>query len=96
MPTQTSAKIIEELIVAVYGGRPEPRQQYVLMQALHSLVRLAKTEQMREVKVSVGKAVGTMAGSSSRSETRAILRRIGMHRNARQGQFDKEDSASGE
>jgi hypothetical protein len=95
MPTQTSVNIIEELIVAVYGARPEPRQQYVLSQALHGLVRLAKTEQMRDVKINVGKAV---AGSGSRRETTAILRRIGMGSNGRQGkfEFDKEDSASSE
>jgi hypothetical protein len=95
MPTQTSANIIEELIIAVYGSRPSPRQQYALLQALHGLVRLAKTEQMRDVKVSAEKAVGNRAGLSSRRETRAILRRIGMNSSTGQCQFefDKGDGA---
>ncbi|MEC5162899.1 hypothetical protein ACFDR9_001899 [Janthinobacterium sp. CG_23.3] len=66
-----------------------------MSQALYGLVRLAKTEQMRDVKSNVGKAV---ACSSSRRETKAILRRMGLNGNARQGKFvfDKEDGASSE
>ncbi|MDC8757359.1 hypothetical protein [Janthinobacterium fluminis] len=98
MPTRTSEKIIEDLIIAVYGPAPEPRRQYQLAQSLHALVRLAKTEQLRELKADVERAAGAAAGSGSRRETRTILRKIGMNCNARQGQFqfDKEDSARSE
>jgi len=93
----TSENIIDELIVAVYGYASGSREQFVFLQALHGLVRLAKTEQMLEVRMNVERAAGASAGSSSRRQTRAILRRIGLDCNARQGQFqfDGEDDPNG-
>lgn len=94
MPTRTSSHIIDELLIAVSGPASDPRQRHVFLQALHGLVRLAKTEQMLEIKMHVEKATGAMACSSSRRHTRAILRKMGVKCDAGQGhfKFDREDS----
>jgi hypothetical protein len=84
MRTQTTANIIKELTVAVYGVAPDPRLKFVFSQALHGLVRLAKTEQMLEMKRNVEKATGVR-------QTKVILRKIGTERNSRQGQLALEN-----
>ena len=84
MRTQTTASIIKELTNAMYGGAPDPRLKFVFSQALHGLVRLAKTEQMLEMKKNVEKAAGVR-------QTKAILRKIGIERNAKQGQLALEN-----
>ncbi len=96
MHTLSTAQTIQDLTTATYGDLSDVRQQYIFSQALHALVRLAKLEQMMEVKQNVGRASGVAANASSRRQTKAILRRIGMRCNHRQGQleFDKKDSAS--
>lgn len=88
MRTDTTANIIKELTVALCGCAPDPRQRYLLSQALHGLVRLAKTEQMLEVR----RDVETAAGASSGRQTKAILRKISMACDARQGQFEFESA----
>lgn len=85
MRTQTTANIIKELTVAVYGVAPDPRLKFVFSQALHGLVRLAKTEQMLEMKRNVEKATGVR-------QTKVILRKIRSERNARQGQLALENA----
>lgn len=64
----------------------------MLTQALHGLVRLAKTEQMLEIKKNVERAAATLAASGSRCETKAILRKVGVSCHAKQGQlaFDRD------
>jgi len=83
MRTQTTAHIIKELTIAMYGLAPDPRLQHVFSQALYGLVRLAKTEQMLEVKKNVEKTAGAR-------QTKAVLRKIGMDCNRRQGQLEFE------
>ncbi|WP_317203996.1 hypothetical protein [Janthinobacterium sp.] len=97
MHTQTSADTIDELIVAVYGSAPEPRQHYLLAQALQALVRLAKTEQMVEMRRSVKRASGGMAAAAeSRRQTSVLLRKIGLREHIGQArrQFDQHDGAA--
>lgn len=88
MRTPTTAKMIKELTMAIYGSAPNPREKYVLTQALHGLVRLAKAEQMLEIKKNVERAAATLAASGSRRETKAILRKVGMSCNTKQGQLE--------
>lgn len=96
MHTHTTQNIVDELTFSIYGKAPDPRQQYVFSQALHSLVRLAKAEQMWELRMHAERSAGILADESSWRQTREILRKIGMHLPKRQGQFhfDKQDSAS--
>lgn len=67
--------IIEEIIAG--GGEPDLRQRHVFRQTLYSLVRLAKAEQLSEMRVDVERAAGTGA-DSSRGRARSLLRKIGM------------------
>ncbi|MET3130909.1 hypothetical protein AAKU55_001167 [Oxalobacteraceae bacterium GrIS 1.11] len=96
MSTLTSENMIDELIDSVFGCAPGAREQYVFLQALRGLVRLAKVEQIVAMKLSAAKAVGVE--SSSRRETRTFLRQIGSacHMRHSQFQFDQEDSPSAE
>lgn len=76
MLPRTTQSVIDELLLATYGPHPDERKQYMFLQALHGLVRLAKTERMLEIRRSVELASGGLAGAcrtrrvptSSRSE----------------------------
>jgi len=52
--------VIENLIDASLGGEAEVRSRHVLREALRGLVRLAKSEQMLEIKTNVYKLTGTL------------------------------------
>ena len=78
MLTRATDNIIEELIDATYGDPADVRQRHVFAHALHGLVRLAKSEQLLAMRNDVERATSTQAGHSSRRQTRALLRRIGM------------------
>lgn len=54
----TTSSFIEDLVVATAGPAHDVRQQYVLRQALHSLVRQAKSEHMLEIRRSVERLTG--------------------------------------
>lgn len=58
MAHYSTDEVIEELIVATYGKTGSERQKHVYREALHSLVRLAKAEQMRDMRVNVQKLTG--------------------------------------
>jgi len=51
-----SEQLIEQLIQATYGDQGSGREKHVFREALHALVRLAKAEQMLELKKDVRKA----------------------------------------
>ncbi len=63
MPPRTTQSVIDELLLATYGPHPDERKQYMFLQALHGLVRLAKTERMLEIRRSVELASGGLAGA---------------------------------
>lgn len=51
----SSDQLIEELLTTTYDGSHSTRQKHVLREALRSLVRLAKAEQMLEIRTDVKK-----------------------------------------
>jgi hypothetical protein len=58
MQPRTTQSVIDELLLATYGPHPDERKQYMFLQALHGLVRLAKTERMLEIRRSIELASG--------------------------------------
>ncbi|WP_228895313.1 hypothetical protein [Pseudoduganella aquatica] len=81
-------KVIEDLTAATCGLHSDKRQNYVLAQALHGLVRLAKAEQLLEMRMDAEKASGSLACASRKRQTRAILRKIGMDVKSRQRELE--------
>jgi len=63
--------VIENLIDATLGGEAEIRSQHLLREALRGLVRLAKSEQMLEIKTNVYKLTGPipLTGMLRRTKT---------------------------
>lgn len=80
--------VIEELIAATHGTLPGLRSRHVLAQALHGLVRLAKAEQLTEIRMDTERASGALASLGRRRQTRAILRKIGMDVSHRQRELE--------
>jgi hypothetical protein len=80
MLTRATDDIIEQLIDATYGETGDTRQRHLFAHALHGLVRLAKSEQLMEMRRDVERATSLQAGHSSRRQTRVLLRKIGMER----------------
>ena len=84
-----STRLIDELVSALYGA-PEAahdaRARHGLTQALHALARLARSEQLLEMKRDAARA----AGMGSRREMRTVLRRIAMQAATGQGQLSLE------
>ncbi|WP_300751910.1 hypothetical protein [Janthinobacterium sp.] len=72
MSSGATAKLIDELVLSVRGAEQDARTRHVLAQALHGLVRLARSEQLLEIQRDAARA----AGAGSRREMRALLRRI--------------------
>ncbi|SDA63744.1 MULTISPECIES: hypothetical protein [unclassified Janthinobacterium] len=73
MSSGPTAKLIDELVLAVGGAAPDARSRHVLAQALHGLVRVARSEQLLDMQRDAARAVG----AHGRRETRALLRRLG-------------------
>jgi DNA-binding FadR family transcriptional regulator len=80
--------VIEDLLAATCGLHAEMRQRHVYAQALQGLVRLAKVEQLLEMRMDVERAAGSMACVSRKRQTRAILRKIGMDVRSRQRELE--------
>jgi hypothetical protein len=53
--SMTSVKVIEDLMQSSSAAGMDARAQYFFRESLYSLVRLAKAEQMLEIKSSVAK-----------------------------------------
>jgi hypothetical protein len=66
-------EIIDSLVVACLGEDTTARQQHLLRENLRNLVRLAKAEQVMEIKTSVNKLVGAIDAQEARRRAKAIL-----------------------
>lgn len=58
MNKPTTETLIADLLDSPYGAALDARAKYLFRESLYSLVRLAKAEQMMEIKTSVGKLTG--------------------------------------
>jgi hypothetical protein len=56
METETNA-VIENIIEAVYGKHSGARERHIFREALLGLVRLAKSEQLRDIKFNADRLV---------------------------------------
>ena len=65
------------MLMATYGANPDERKQYLFLQALHGLVRLAKAERMLEIQRSIDLASGGQAAVWRQKEASAVRRRTG-------------------
>ncbi|CDG84837.1 hypothetical protein [Janthinobacterium agaricidamnosum] len=93
MLIKTSENMIAQIIADTVISPAGPREQHILSQTLHGLVRLAKSEQMLAIKMDVERAAGISGAAAGRRHSKSILRKIGADCDARQGQFlfDRED-----
>ncbi|MCC7596883.1 hypothetical protein IGS61_05255 [Janthinobacterium sp. FW305-129] len=73
MSSGPTVKLIDELVLAVAGTAHDARARHVLAQALHGLVRLARSEQLLDMQRDAARAMG----AGSRREARALMRRLG-------------------
>ncbi|WP_219118000.1 hypothetical protein [Janthinobacterium sp. UMAB-56] len=73
MSSGPTAKLIDELVLAVAGTARDARARHMLAQALHGLVRLARSEQLLDMQRDAARAMG----AGSRREARALMRRLG-------------------
>jgi hypothetical protein len=60
MPTLTSQEMVASLVNAYCGQDATLRQKHVFEQTLYALVRLAKSEQIMEIKANVRKLTGPL------------------------------------
>lgn len=81
-------RVIEDLIAATCGPQSGLQQRFVLAQALQGLVRLAKAEQLLEIRLDSERAVGSAVCANRTRQTRAILRKIGMDVRNRQRELE--------
>ena len=69
--------VIESLIVASLGAEGSAegsaRERHIYRENLRALVRLAKSEQVVEIKANVQKLAGVMEAQSARRRAKAIL-----------------------
>lgn len=65
--------VIENLIIATLGEDAPARQKHMYAESLRSLVRLAKAEQVMEIKESVRKLAGALETHSARRRAKAVL-----------------------
>ncbi|GJJ00820.1 hypothetical protein RugamoR64_13580 [Duganella rhizosphaerae] len=68
MLTRVTDTIIEDLINSTCGNGPDPRSRHLLTHSLHELVRVAKAEQLQQMRLDVELAMGApgeRAGSIS-------------------------------
>lgn len=65
--------VIENLIVATLGEDATARQRHVYRESLRGLVRLAKSEQIAEIKANVKRVTGLLEAHSARRRAKAVL-----------------------
>jgi hypothetical protein len=68
-----SEQVIESLVAATLGDEATLREQYIYRENLRSLVRLAKSEQVVEIKENVRRLTGALEMSSARRRAKAVL-----------------------
>ena len=89
--------VISDLVDAAYGGlagRSGRRKRHVLRHALYALVRLAKVEQLMEMRLDAERATGGMVGTAQRRHTKALLRKIGTDVHADQARLERDWAAA--
>lgn len=85
-------KLIHDLLNATYGENANVRQKFVFKQALLGLVRLAKAEQVFEMRTTVEKLIGDDCIIEARQRTKARSRSHGQSRRwPQQMQFNQFD-----
>ncbi len=65
--------VIENLITATLGDNPTSRQCHIYRENLRALVRLAKSEQVVEIKTNVQRLAGAIEAHEARRRAKAIL-----------------------
>jgi len=78
MLTRRTDRMIEELIASTYGNKADARTRHLFSHALHGLVRLAKAEQMEDIRRDTEQAVGQAGAVAAHEEMEQLLRRAGM------------------
>lgn len=68
-----SDQVIEDLIAAMLGPGAGAREKHMYRESLRGLVRLAKAEQVLEIKESVKRLTGALATHSARRRAKAVL-----------------------
>jgi hypothetical protein len=64
MNQPTTETVIADLLDSSYGAMLDARAKYLFRESLYSLVRLAKAEQIMEIKSSVKKLTGVSAAGT--------------------------------
>lgn len=77
MSYKQTDRVIAELVDASCGTHGDMRTRYRLEQALYGLVRLAKVEQLAEMRVD-GERAAALTDPMRQRATRALLRKVQM------------------
>jgi hypothetical protein len=70
--------MIEELISSTYGEVADVRSRHLFLHALQGLVRVAKAEQLRQLRADVALASGEPASAQAWIQCQALLGRAGL------------------
>ncbi|TFW09337.1 hypothetical protein E4K72_06490 [Oxalobacteraceae bacterium OM1] len=70
---QETDRVVEQLIEAVLGTDAGVREKHILRESLRGLVRLAKAEQLMDVRNSVNRLTGALEQSHARRRAKAVL-----------------------
>ncbi|RZI42245.1 hypothetical protein EGT07_13575 [Herbaspirillum sp. HC18] len=65
--------VIESLIAATMGENASARERHIFRENLRSLVRMAKAEQVVEIKDNVRRLAGALEAHSARRRAKAVL-----------------------
>lgn len=65
--------VIENLIAATLSAEAGVRERHLFRENLRNLVRLAKSEQVMEIKASVRKLTASLDANSARRRAKAVL-----------------------
>lgn len=65
--------VIENLITATLGEDATARQRFMFRESLRGLVRLAKAEQIVEIKANVRQLTGALESHSARRRAKAMM-----------------------
>ena len=66
-------EVIENLIDAILGPKATLRERHIFRENLRSLVRLAKAEQVVEIKANVKRLAGALESHAARRRAKAVL-----------------------
>lgn len=65
--------LIEQLLSATLGEDASAREQHIYRENLRNLVRLAKVEQVMEIKANVKRLAGAIEAHNARRRAKAVL-----------------------